>query len=86
MKAHCDRGEYISIAEDQWPRDKNDRDVGSEGEQDDAERGNINGTVPLRPLDQHNSNVGSERSWSDGEQDEAWTDNVNGDIPNEIQE
>ena len=86
MEAHCDREEYISIAEDQWPRNPNDCDVGSEREQDDAERGNSNGTVPLRPLDQRNKDVGSERSLSDEEQDEAGTDNINGDIPNEIQE
>ena len=38
MKAHCDRGEYISFGADQWPLHRCDWDVGFDGEQDKLSR------------------------------------------------
>ena len=89
IRAHCDKGEYISIPADQRSPDQRDWDVESEalvteGEHDEANTGGESNIINIEPPDSCELDVESE---SNGEHDEATnvgeSCNINGDTGNE---
>ena len=92
IKAHGDKGEYISIPADQKPPDQRDWDVESEalvteGEHDEANTGGERNIINSEPPDSCELDVESD---SDGEHGEATNDgescDTKGEVPNETQE
>ena len=92
IKAHGDKGEYISIGADMRSPDPRDWDVEceasvTEGEQDEANTGGERNIINSEPPVPCELDVESD---SDGEHGEATNDgescDTNGEVPNETQE